>query len=100
MLRFCRWFSVVVAFFTATAAQAAVVQVKPTRVELPAEQSSTLLTLTNTAPTAVRFQIAAFGWKGGAADEVELTASEDVTVYPTLMAIPGGASRVIRIGTR
>ncbi len=81
-------------------AAAANFTVSPTEVNLSSATTSALVTLRNTGKTPLRFEITVFRWSEDERGEMNLQPSTDVTFFPRLIELAGGASRNIRIGVR
>jgi len=91
--------AVVVALLLAPhAATAANFTVTPTEVNLSASATSALVTLRNASKLPLRFEVAVFSWSEDERGKMTLNPSADVTFFPKLVELAGGASRNIRIG--
>lgn len=78
-------------------AAAASYTVNPTRVYLSATAGSALLTLKNESREPLRMQIRAQRWGQNAAGEMQLAATEDLIVFPTMVTLKPGEERKIRV---
>jgi len=72
--------------------------VTPTEVNLSASATSALVTLRNASKLPLRFEVAVFSWSEDERGKMTLNPSADVTFFPKLVELAGGASRNIRIG--
>ena len=75
----------------------AVIDVQPTRLDLKPGRSG-VLTLRNDGVETVRFEVFAHGWEQGVDGAMKLEPTQDVAFFPSLLEIPPGESRPIRIG--
>jgi fimbrial chaperone protein len=72
--------------------------VTPTEVNLSASATSALVTLRNGSKSPLRFEITVFSWSEDERGKMALNPSTDVTFFPKLVELAGGASRNIRVG--
>jgi fimbrial chaperone protein len=72
--------------------------VTPTEVDLSASATSALVTLRNGSKSPLRFEVTLFSWSEDEHGQMALTPSSDVTFFPKLVELAGGASRNIRVG--
>jgi fimbrial chaperone protein len=72
--------------------------VTPTEVNLSASATSALVTLRNGSKLPLRFEVTVFSWSEDERGKMTLTPSSDVTFFPKLIELAGGASRNIRVG--
>ena len=72
--------------------------VTPTEVNLSASATSALVTLRNVSKLPLRFEVAVFSWSEDERGKMALNPSSEVTFFPKLVELAGGASRNIRIG--
>jgi len=72
--------------------------VTPTEVNLSASQTSALVTLRNGSKLPLRFEVTLVTWSEDEQGRMTLNPSPDVTFFPKLVELAGGASRNIRIG--
>jgi fimbrial chaperone protein len=72
--------------------------VTPTEVDLSASATSALVTLRNGSKSPLRFEVTLFSWSEDEHGKMALTPSSDVTFFPKLVELAGGASRNIRVG--
>jgi len=72
--------------------------VTPTEIDLSASATSALVTLRNGSKSPLRFEVTLFSWSEDEHGKMALTPSSDVTFFPKLVELAGGASRNIRVG--
>jgi fimbrial chaperone protein len=72
--------------------------VTPTEVNLSTSATSALVTLRNGSKLPLRFEITVVSWSEDEHGTMALNPSSDVTFFPKLVELAGGASRNIRIG--
>jgi fimbrial chaperone protein len=72
--------------------------VTPTEVNLSVSATSALITLRNVSKSPLRFEVTLLSWSEDEHGKMTLNASSDVTYFPKLVELAGGASRNIRIG--
>ena len=72
--------------------------VNPTRLIFSPNTRSTLLRLHNQSPEALRFQLSVFAWGQSPDGEIQLTPTEDLVVFPTLLTLAPDDTRNIRVG--
>jgi len=72
--------------------------VTPTEVNLSTAATSALITLRNGGKTPLRFEVTLVSWSEDEHGKMTLNPSSDVTFFPKLIELAGGASRNIRIG--
>lgn len=82
----------------AAAAAAASFTVNPTQIFLSATTRTALLTLKNETDQPIRFQLAATGWTQDPAGRMVLEPTEDVVVFPALLALGAREERKVRVG--
>lgn len=90
--------SLLLALVCATAARAADFDVSPTRLELSAQQRTGHLTLRNPGATPLRLQVQVKAWQQGVEGEVQLSDTDEVSLFPSLFELAPGASRSVRLG--
>lgn len=73
--------------------------VAPTSLVLAGKHRSALLTLANRSDQEIRFQVSASSWDETPDGERLQDPTEDLVVFPSLVAIAPGATRQIRVGT-
>ena len=73
--------------------------VNPINLTLAPASPSALLSITNQSTDVLRFQLSAFAWDQDTDGQQLLTATEDIVYFPTLLSIPPGEQRNIRVGT-
>lgn len=79
-------------------ANAAGFQVSPVRLELSARASSALLNVRNQSNEPIRFQVTGFAWKQSEGGEVRLLPTKDISFFPSMLIVPPGGSRKVRVG--
>ncbi len=84
---------------TPTVASAAAYTVNPTRVYLSQSAASALMTLKNESTTPLRMQLKAQRWAQSPAGEMQLSPTEDLVIFPTLLTLAPGEQRKIRVAT-
>lgn len=82
----------------AATAEAGTFQISPTRVDLEARGSSSILTLSNTGVEAVRLQVRVYAWTQSPSGEQVLTEARDLVVFPTLFSLAPKESRKVKVG--
>ena len=83
----------------ALVARATAVAVDPTRVHLSGKAHSQSLTLRNSGAEKARFQVSAFSWQQSPTGEMQLTPTEDILFFPSLLEIAPGETRKVRVAT-
>ncbi len=81
----------------ASRAGAAQFTVNPTRIVLSSRATSALLTIQNDAPVPVRLQVKTHAWAQTPNGQMELAATDDVVVFPTLVTLQPGERRKLRV---
>jgi fimbrial chaperone protein len=71
--------------------------ITPTRLFIPAKQTSTSLVLRNEGPEALRFQVSAFAWSNDAEGQLVLQPTRDVVFFPVLFGVEPGQTRRVRV---
>jgi fimbrial chaperone protein len=89
-----------VAVLYAPVAAASSFSVKPIQVYLTADTSTALLGITNESATVLRFQARMFAWAQSLKGDIQLAPTEDLVLFPTLLEVPPGQQRNVRIGAR
>ena len=79
---------------------ASVFNVAPTKIVLTADQSSTLLTITNDSDKIIRFQLTVFTWDQNDDGSMKLTPTTDIVIYPPMLSLAAKEVRRIRLGTQ
>ena len=90
--------AVVVMLLAAHTASASNFTVTPTEVNLSATATSALITLRNVSKSPLRFEVTLLSWSEDEHGKMTLNPSSEVTFFPKLVELAGGASRNIRIG--
>ena len=80
------------------AATASNFTVTPTEINLSASATSALVTLRNVSKSPLRFEVTLVTWSEDEHGKMTLNPSSEVTFFPKLVELAGGASRNIRIG--
>ena len=83
----------------AVVARATAVAVDPTRVYLSAKAHSQSLALHNSGSEKARFQVTAFAWQQSPMGEMQLSPTEDILFFPSLLEIAPGETRKVRVAT-
>lgn len=83
----------------AVVAQATAVAIDPTRVHLSGKARSQSLALRNSGAEKARFQVTAFSWQQSPGGEMQLTPTEDILFFPSLLEIAPGETRKVRVAT-
>jgi len=78
---------------------AATYTVNPTRVYLNASAASALMTLKNESTAPLRVQVKAQRWDQSVTGEMQLAATDDLVVFPTLLTLAPGEARKVRVAT-
>lgn len=73
--------------------------VSPTRIDLKASMTSSLITVVNTGVAAARFQVSAYAWDQSVDGSMRLEETRAIVFYPPLVEIGPGDSKRIRVGT-
>lgn len=89
-----------VAALFAAPATAGELGVNPTRLVLEGANRSATLRLTNRGSEPTRLQVSAYAWEQERDGRMALSADADLVVYPTLLVLAPGESRMVRVGTR
>ena len=84
-------------FALAVVAQATAVAVDPTRLHLSDKAHSQSLSLRNSGTEKARFQVSAFSWAQSLTGEMQLTPTQDILFFPSLLEIAPGETRKIRV---
>ncbi len=79
-------------------ARAAEVQVGPVSVDLSPSARSAVVTVRNQGKEAARFELQVRRWDQGSDGEMQLSATEEIAVYPPVLAVAPGDERIFRIG--
>jgi len=81
----------------AGAGRAADFRIVPIQVRLSPAGPRGILTLENHSDEALRFQVTAFAWEQEADGKMKLAPTEEVRVFPMLVAVPPGEERKFRV---
>lgn len=95
-----RTLAAVAALFAAlsTPALAAQFSIDPVGVTLDARTPSATITITNPSDERLRFQASGQTWTQTLGDDLVLTASDELVVFPTVFAVEPHSARRLRIG--
>jgi fimbrial chaperone protein len=84
---------------TAGTARASQFQVSPTRIDLAGVHQVGSVTVTNRGKEAARFEVTGVTWSEDDTGKMKLEPTDDLIIFPTLLTIPPGASRDLRVAT-
>ena len=73
--------------------------VDPVQVKLSADRNNQILKITNHGEVELRAQLAAWSWDHDEDGAMELAETQDIVFFPEIVALQGGESAVVRIGT-
>ena len=79
-------------------AAAANFNVNPTQVFLSSKANSALVTVRNDSTEPLRFQLSVFAWDQSASGELELTPTDDIVFFPSLLTLGPNEERRVRVG--
>lgn len=82
----------------AHAALASDFQVNPVRIDLDEKTRTALLAVHNTSPEAVRLQVSMYTWSQDAQGKVDLTPTQELSYFPSLLTVEPGQARNVRVG--
>lgn len=85
-------------FLQTRRAEASLFQVSPVRLNLSAQTTNGLLSVQNQSNEPLRFQVVAYEWRQAPDGEMLLLPTSEVAVFPSMVVIPAGASRKVRVG--
>ncbi|MCC6623146.1 MAG: molecular chaperone [Deltaproteobacteria bacterium] len=74
-------------------------QASPVRVTLDARAQSAVITLVNRGDGPVSLQLDAHRWSESEAGEALLEPTEDIVVFPSLLTLAVGETKIVRVGT-
>src|SRR5262249_7800725 len=83
---------------SALPAVAATFTINPIQVFLSDSAKSGLITLQNTSPGPLRFQLSVFAWAQATDGSMVLAPTRDVVFFPKLLTLAPGEERKIRVG--
>jgi len=86
-------------FGLAGEAQGGTFQISPMLFELGPGRGSQIVTVTNQGGESARFQLTLNAWTEGEDGTKSLVPTKELAVFPTLLDLPAGAARKIRVGT-
>src|SRR4051812_16041595 len=99
MPRICLGVVTALALMIAVPARASNFTVNPMSVSLSPSVRSGAVTIKNTSPDELRFQVTAYEWDQDDHGGITLKDTTGLIVFPQLLTLPPGAQRQIRIGT-
>jgi fimbrial chaperone protein len=82
----------------AESASASAFNVNPVQVFLSTSASSALLTITNESQDTLRFQITVFAWNQDEKGQMQLSATNDIVFFPTLLSLAPKEQKKVRVG--
>lgn len=82
-----------------TAAAEGQFQVEPTRVDLSTKAPAGAVIVTNHGHTPLRLEAKAFRWTDDVDGAAQLTPATEIVIRPSLVEVPPGASKTLRVGT-
>lgn len=85
--------------FHVSAAWASTVSINPVRLHLSAKQRSEVVELRNSGTEGGRFQVQANAWHESADGQMTLLPTRDLLFFPSLIEIPPGETRRIRVAS-
>ena len=74
--------------------------INPVQVKISPGVTSSLVTLRNESPQSLRFQISAVSWAQNDRGEMQLTPTQDVIFFPSLLTLAPGEERKVRVSTK
>jgi fimbrial chaperone protein len=80
-------------------AHAADFTVNPIQIFLSGQTRSAILTVHNTSPEPLRFQLNAFSWAQDEAGQMRLSATNEIIFFPRLLTLAPDEQRIVRVGT-
>jgi len=80
-------------------ARATTIAIEPTRLHFSSKTHSQSLSLRNSGREKSRFQVSAFTWQQSPTGEMQLTPTEDILFFPSLLEIAPGETRRVRVAT-
>jgi fimbrial chaperone protein len=89
----------VLTLFCAAESWASTFNVSPLQVVLSTSASSALVEIRNQAMEPLRLQLSVTTWEQSPAGEMIVTPTEDLVMFPTLVALEPGETRKVRLGT-
>jgi fimbrial chaperone protein len=79
------------------AARASQFTVNPTRVQLTTRVTNALVTVRNEGPSPIRLQVKTHAWTQRLDGQMQLAATDQLVVFPTLLSLGPGEQRRIRV---
>jgi fimbrial chaperone protein len=74
--------------------------IDPLLIRLDADTRNAVMTITNTSPKEIRFEIKGFAWKQTPPEgAMDLTPSSDIVIFPPLVVLKPHAVQRVRVGT-
>lgn len=80
-------------------AGASAFSVNPISLRLGAGVTNSVVTVDNTGPDPIRFQVKGYAWDESPQGNLQLTPSPDLVAFPTVFSLDGGKSRKLRLGS-
>ncbi len=80
------------------AARARALEISPTLIQLSPEETNAVLRVRNEGAGEVRFQVQVTRWSESPQGEMQLAPTQDVIVFPRLLALRPGEERNLRVG--
>src|SRR3954452_999965 len=99
MSRICLGVVTALALMIAVPARASNFTVNPMSVSLSPSVRSGAVTIKNTSPDELRFQVTAYEWDQDDQGGITVRDTTGLIMFPQLLTLPPGAQRQIRIGT-
>jgi fimbrial chaperone protein len=95
--RLCPLCLILVIAVAPRAARASQFSVNPTRIQLTPRVTSALVTVRNEGQSAIRLQVKTHAWSQRLDGQMQLDATDQVVVFPTLISLNPGEERRIRV---
>ena len=86
-------------FWQAEDARASAFTVTPVRILLGPNATSALLTVRNDSTDPLRFRITLRAWNQGPEGDIQLSDTNDIIFFPTLMELKPGEEKKVRVGS-
>jgi fimbrial chaperone protein len=90
--------TLLVVVMAAPPARATDFTVNPVQIFLSSQSPSAILTMQNTSPEPLRFQLNAFSWAQDPSGQMLLTPTTEVIFFPRLLSLAPNEQRIVRIG--
>ncbi len=98
LLKFCSLAAALAVVMTAVPAVAGQFGVQPIKAYLSKDTSSVLISVENESDTELRAQITGFSWGESTDGKMQLTPTDDLIFFPTLITMGPHEARSIRVG--